>query len=78
MTKIIDGYAQPDVVAIQCGKKQIIFVETVESYRENIEALVMTLRELPLGRFGDYKLEDIREIRIEIVEGTESLGGKEK
>lgn len=67
MTKIIGGYAQPEIVATKQGRKQIIFVESPQSYRENIEAIVMTLRELPLDRFADYRLSDLSEIKIEFV-----------
>lgn len=40
MTRIVDGYAQPDVVAEKDGKKVVVFVETPESLRKNIAALV--------------------------------------
>ena len=39
MTKIIDGYAQPDIVAEKDGEKVAIFVETPSTLRYNIKAI---------------------------------------
>ncbi len=39
MTKIIDGYAQPDIVAEKGNEKIMIFVETPNSLKVNAEAL---------------------------------------
>ena len=64
MTKIKDGYAQPDVVGTQMGRKRIVFVESPQSFKDNIEALVMTLRELSLDQSIYYLLENLEDIRI--------------
>lgn len=64
MTKIINGYAQPDVVGTREGRKLVVFIEDAQSFKENIESIVMTLRELALGKSEYYMLEDIEEIRI--------------
>lgn len=39
MTKIIDGYAQPDIVATKGKEKIAVFVETPHSLKANSKAL---------------------------------------
>lgn len=39
MTEIIDGYAQPDIVATKGKDKIAVFVETPHSLKANIKAL---------------------------------------
>jgi len=62
MTKIIDGYAQPDVYAKKNGRDCYVFVEDALSIINNEEALIATIRELIRT-----KLSSIGEIRIEVV-----------
>jgi hypothetical protein len=68
MTRIVSGYAQPDIVATRDNKKGLVFVETPQSFKNNIETLVMTIRELALDRLADYKLANLKNIRIEFAE----------
>ncbi len=39
MTKIINGYAQPDIVAEKGEEKIMVFVETPTSLKQNAQAL---------------------------------------
>lgn len=43
MTRIIDGFAQPDIVARKGSEERYIFVETPQSLRENAGALEKTM-----------------------------------
>ena len=43
MTKIINGYAQPDIEAQKGQQKRLIFVETPSSLKQNTEALQKSL-----------------------------------
>ena len=43
MTKIINGCAQPDIVATKGKEKVAIFVETPHSLKANIKALIKAL-----------------------------------
>lgn len=64
VTKIINGYTQPDLVGTQSGRTKVVFVEDLQSFKDNIEALIMTLREIALDRSDYYRLEDLEEICI--------------
>ena len=43
MTRVINGYAQPDIVATKGEKQRLIFIETPESLKKNAHALGKTL-----------------------------------
>jgi len=66
MTRIIEGFAQPDLVATKNGRKCLVFVETFGSFRENLPAIVKTLEWL----CGCTKL-NVGEIKIVFVEESE-------
>ena len=64
MTRIIDGYAQPDIHAIgEGGKQKFVFVEDALSLLENEEALLASIREIIRTR-----LSTIAEIRLVVIE----------
>lgn len=44
MTRIVDGYAQPDIEAEREGEKVVVFVETPASLKENALALKKSLK----------------------------------
>lgn len=64
MTKIVDGYAQPDVQGTnkKTGKERYVFVEDALSLIENEEAIVLSIRELIRTR-----LSTIEEIEIRVI-----------
>ena len=43
MTRIINGYAQPDIVATKGDEKVMVFVEIPKSLRNNAKAIQKTL-----------------------------------
>lgn len=69
MTRIIDGCAQPNVVGTKNGRKIYIFVETVNSFKENLGAIMTTLNRL----CDDDEVEAIDEIRILFAEELNSF-----
>jgi len=67
LTKISDeGFAQPDIEATKDGRKCLVFVETLDGFRENLPAIVKTMEWL----CGYTKL-NVEEIRIVFVEGSD-------
>ena len=43
MTKVLNGYAQPDIEATKNGETIMVFVETPRSLRENARAIGKSL-----------------------------------
>ena len=60
MTRVINGRAQPDIVAEKDGRTLLVFVETASSLQKNLPCIFKTLSELSL-------IEIARLDKVEIV-----------
>ena len=67
MTKILNGYAQPDIEAEKEGNKIIIYVETPNSFKKNIRYLKRSIT---------WIKENEPDTRIDLIQTVPRPGGK--
>lgn len=59
MTRIVDGYAQPDIQATKNGREIIVFVEDALSILDNEDAIIQCIQEIIRTRLSSIEKIEI-------------------